>query len=288
MGLNADYAAILRGSSRSLPQLRIHLRMDAFAEIMRRGGLDSGSVNYVQNGEIHVGCAPRRAAGNLLRALDCGDNNGDVRFFCGLERAVAELQKLPALAACALRIDGEGTFVIAHQLGDGVNRFERIARVFAVDGQKATFVCTAGKDDLIHILRLGDERKRSVPQCPPRDKRVKIGTMVAYQQELSFRRELFRPNEMDLRAANGEDPVVEQQRGAEVEAVYRLIFLARIYQQRKNQHEQRIQQVCGDEAAERDRDDPPQAECGGQKKDPDCDQNCRDREQIVQHGARPQ
>lgn len=261
--------------------------MDAFAEIVRRIGLDRFGVHHVQNGQIHIGGAPRGSVRNLLCALDGGDNDGDVCFLRGLERAVAKLQELTALAARALRIDGKGALVVAHQLCGCVNGLERVARIFPVNGEKTTFVRTAAKDDFVQILRLGHKRERTVTQRPPGDEWVEVGAVIAHQQEFPLRRELFHPGGVNLHPADGQNPIVKQQRDGVVETIDLFVFLAHVHQQGENQHEQGKQQVCGDKAAECDREKPPQAERGGQEENPDCDQDRRDRKQIIQHGARP-
>ena len=67
-------------------------------------------------------------------------NNGDKplsSLLRDLERARVPRQQLTAFAARALRVDGERAHVRADEPGGGVDGGQGVARVFAVDRQKA-------------------------------------------------------------------------------------------------------------------------------------------------------
>ena len=224
---------------------------------------------------------------DAFRALDRADHDGDVGLLRDLERARVPRQQLTAFAARALRVDGERAHVRADEPGGGVDGGQGVARVFAVDRQKAAPAHERADDELAHVRRLGHERQRPAPQHPPLHHGVKVRAVVAHEEKLRIRRDLFEPLDVDLDAAEREDPAVERQRQRKVKRADAVIHPVRPGKERAHEHQHHVHKVRRHEAAEQHGQQPPVAERGRQKINHRSAEHGGNKHQIIEHGRTP-
>ena len=131
--------------------------------------------------------------GNLLRAGRFGDHDGRARAFCDLKSAAAEGEKLSGFAARPLRVNADGYGALPQKRGGLPDRFQRLAVVLAVDGQKKALVYEAPRDRDIENFRLGYIGKLGARADGDGDERVKVGPVVGHQQKRRKTFQLFQP-----------------------------------------------------------------------------------------------
>ena len=200
---------------------------------------------------------------DALRALDRRNDDGHIGLLRDLERAGVPGQQLAAFAARALGIDGKRARMRADEVGRGVDRGQGVARVLAVDRQKAAPAHERADDELAHVRRLGHERQPPAPQHPPLHHGVKVGAVIAHEQIFRVRRHLFEARDVDLHAAEREDPAVERHGQRVVKRADVRIHFVRPGEPRTDEHQQHVHEICRREAADQDRQQPPVAQRGG-------------------------
>lgn len=175
----------------------------------------------------------------------------------------------------------------ADEIGRGVDRGQGVARVLAVDRQKAAPAHERADDELAHVRRLGHERQPPAPQHPPLHHGVKVRAMVAHEQVFRVRRHFFEPRDVDLHAAERKDPAVERHRQRVIKRADVCVHFVRSGEPRADKHQQHVHKICCHEAGDQDWQQPPVAQRGGQKINPRGAEHSGNEQQIIEHERAP-
>ena len=167
-----------------------------------------------------------------------------------------ELLQVAGSGTGALGIDAVGAEMIFHVLCGGVDGDQRVAGILPVDAQETAAVGRPAQEQLIDILRLGNEGHGAVFQRHHGHQRIHQRPMVADQQKLALR-QLLLAGDLPSDAQNCQRIVNENQYLAVIKRRNILIFPVHRNHHADDPDKQQIEQIEKQISAQQHQQRPP-------------------------------